>query len=83
MNPLALTWGCLQLTHNAAVGSERCVHSWDVTGFQTEGDDILHIDEVVWQDTARFKCIAVNVLGQTDVWVTNVTVMGELCASSF
>ena len=49
---------------------------------QTGDNGLLSIDEVEKDDAAQFKCVAVNSNGESDVWVTNITVMGQ-CSFSF
>ena len=44
---------------------------------------MLSIDEVERDDSAQFKCVAVNPKGESDVWVTNITVMGQYAYISF
>ena len=44
---------------------------------QTGDNGVLNIDEITREDSGQFKCVAANANGETDVWVTNITVMGE------
>ena len=44
---------------------------------QTGDNGVLYIDEITREDSGQFKCVAANANGETDVWVTNITVMGE------
>ena len=66
------------------------VFSWKLVGndnclllLQTGDNGLLSIDEVERDDSAQFKCVAVNPKGESDVWVTNITVMGQYAYISF